>query len=276
MTKPKDTDARADKPQAESPAAIETPKTDSPARSRLSFIADTTRAIVNARDAATGAIMKTLSARPRLSRVTVLAASITLAAALGSVVGAIAGAALLRPAEEPVTVPTLTVNAFKGPFSQLRAEIAALKSSIEASNKNANAQFAKMTERVERAEKAQSEPAARLARSADSVERLERKSASGAASALVPLPIPAPGPTLASAPDTTGSVVAKQQDKPPVVSGWVLREIFDGRALVESRHGLYEIGPGAPLPGLGRVETIRRQDGRWVVVTPKGLIVAER
>jgi hypothetical protein len=27
------------------------------------------------------------------------------------------------------------------------------------------------------------------------------------------------------------------------------------------------------MPGLGRVEAIRRQDGRWVVVTNKGLIV---
>jgi hypothetical protein len=28
------------------------------------------------------------------------------------------------------------------------------------------------------------------------------------------------------------------------------------------------------VPGVGRVDAIRRQDGRWVVVTPKGLIVA--
>ena len=100
---------------------------------------------------------------------------------------------------------------------------------------------------------------------------MERKTAQ------VPLPIPAPGPTLAAAaPDATGSIATKQQDKPPVVAGWYLRDVFDGRALVESRYGLYEIGPGAPLPGVGRVETIKRQDGRWVVVTPKGLIVSER
>jgi len=27
------------------------------------------------------------------------------------------------------------------------------------------------------------------------------------------------------------------------------------------------------VPGLGRIDAIRRQDGRWVVVTAKGLIV---
>ena len=31
---------------------------------------------------------------------------------------------------------------------------------------------------------------------------------------------------------------------------------------------------GDSLPGLGRIETIRRQDGRWVVVTSRGLIVS--
>jgi hypothetical protein len=40
------------------------------------------------------------------------------------------------------------------------------------------------------------------------------------------------------------------------------------------RMGVFEVVPGANLPGLGRVETIRRQDGRWVVVTSRGLIVA--
>jgi len=84
--------------------------------------------------------------------------------------------------------------------------------------------------------------------------------------------------------ETTGSVAArqdtskhpKQQDKPPVVTGWVLRDIVDGHALVEGRDGLYEVGPGGNLPGVGRVETIQRQNGRWVVVTAKGLIVSAR
>jgi hypothetical protein len=101
----------------------------------------------------------------------------------------------------------------------------------------------------------------KIARLTDAVEKLERKTASTAA---------------AGEPEITGSIVPKQQDKPSIVSGWVIREIFDGAAMVESRHGLYEAVPGANLPGLGRVETIRRQNGRWVVVTPKGIIVSAR
>ena len=60
----------------------------------------------------------------------------------------------------------------------------------------------------------------------------------------------------------------------PTVEGWVLRDVANGSALIESRRGMYEVYAGDPIPGLGRVDAIRKQDGRWVVVTSKGLIVA--
>jgi hypothetical protein len=43
---------------------------------------------------------------------------------------------------------------------------------------------------------------------------------------------------------------------------------------VQGHGDIYQVVPGAPLPGLGSVEQIKRQDGRWVVVTPKGIIVS--
>jgi hypothetical protein len=60
----------------------------------------------------------------------------------------------------------------------------------------------------------------------------------------------------------------------PTVEGWVLRDVDRGSALIEGRRGVFEVYAGDPVPGLGRVDAIRRQDGRWVVVTSKGLIVA--
>ncbi len=39
------------------------------------------------------------------------------------------------------------------------------------------------------------------------------------------------------------------------------------------RGGILEVIPGDNVPGLGRIDGIRRQDGRWVVVTSRGLIV---
>src|SRR6266536_640466 len=84
----------------------------------------------------------------------------------------------------------------------------------------------------------------------------------------------APPPPPAA--ETTGSIAAApgaKPAKPGVVDGWVLRKAYRGAALVEGRYGIIEIEPGDNLPGVGRVEEIKRQDGRWVVVTPKGLIV---
>ena len=36
--------------------------------------------------------------------------------------------------------------------------------------------------------------------------------------------------------------------------------------------GMMEVSPGDNVPGLGRIHSIRQQDGRWVVVTSRGII----
>jgi hypothetical protein len=93
-----------------------------------------------------------------------------------------------------------------------------------------------------------------------------------------------PDPRSAVSNDATGSIQAAalvpspvsvvQAAIIPVVDGWVLRNVYGGSALVEGRPGLIQVMPGDSLPGVGRVETIKREDGRWVVVTTRGLIVA--
>jgi hypothetical protein len=56
----------------------------------------------------------------------------------------------------------------------------------------------------------------------------------------------------------------------------VVRDVHRGTALLEGRMGLIEVDQGDVVPGLGRVDAIRKQDGRWVVVTPRGLIMPPR
>ena len=190
------------------------------------------------------------ASRARMGRIAIVAASLAAAAALGSVAGALAGSALSRPAPEPA----LNANAVNERLAQLSSDLATLKSKLESANRDTGTQLSRVSERLDRAEKGQAEPAARIAKISEAIERIERKSAAG--------------------PEVTGSIVPKQEDRPPVVEGWVLREIEDGRALVQSRLGYFDVGPGSNLPGIGRVEGIRREDGRWVVVTAKGLIVS--
>jgi hypothetical protein len=211
--------------------------------------------------------------RARMSRVAILAVAMALSAAAGSTVGAMAASMFVKP--QPLSfddAKSIEVNNLRGVITQLSAEMASLKASIDNNSKSANAQFAKLAERVDRA---QVEPSQRVLKLSELVEKIERRTA--AAPAQAQAQVQPPAPTLASAPDVTGSVAPKQQDRPAVVTGWIIREVFDGRAMVEhDRLGFYEVVPGANLPGIGRVETIKRQDGRWVVVTPKGLILSQR
>ena len=58
------------------------------------------------------------------------------------------------------------------------------------------------------------------------------------------------------------------------MEGWALRDVDHGSALIDSRQGMFEVYAGDNVPGLGRIDAIRKQDGHWVVVTSKGLIVA--
>ncbi len=134
-------------------------------------------------------------------------------------------------------------------------------------------------ERVQ-AERAQAERAQAERAQAERIQAERRAAASAtppAAAAPVAAAAAAPVPP-AQGPEVTGNVGPAAQAKaaPAVVEGWVVRKVRDGAALVEGRYGIIEIEPGDDLPGVGRIQDIRREDGRWVVVTPKGLILSPR
>jgi hypothetical protein len=204
------------------------------------------------------------SAAPYVSRFSVLAAALALAAALGGMVGALAAYGLARPAVVPAAAAERTsledIQLLKENVVQARVELAALKLSIDSANRNTAAQLSRISERIDRVERSQAEPAGKLTKAVDTLERLSRGEASSK--------------------DVTGSLASPanglNQSKPATVEGWVVRDVYRGTALIEGRMGVIEVDQGDVVPGLGRVDAIRKQDGRWVVVTPKGLIMPAR
>ncbi len=135
----------------------------------------------------------------------------------------------------------------------LSENLAALKTSVNTSNTAQNTQIGKIAETLERVEKGQTE---------------QRKTIAAAAA------------STAHAAETSRASIAKPQTTDPnnalknsIVQGWVLRRVYDGAALIESRDGIIEVEPGSIAPGLGRIEGIKRQDGRWVVMTSRGLVI---
>ena len=207
---------------------------------------------------------KAESATPplRSTRFALLAASVAIAASFGAVAGSL-GVAKLGPAFNGTPVAVVPakehvadeVKALKDSVAQLRAttkslsdNLAALKTTVASSGAQSN----KIAETLDRLEKGQAEQ-----RKASTTQSAVPETTGSVKQATVPMVLGDPPTTL----------------KPPIVQGWVLRRVYDGAALIEGRDGIIEVEPGIVAPGLGRIEGIKRQDGRWVVVTSRGLVV---
>jgi len=215
----------------------------------------------------TGAEQKRVSSGGswRLPRFSRLAAVIALAIGGGAVAGSLGTLWVMQAQSSDQTIALNETNQLKAALERLNTDMVALRSSLEASNRGASAQFSRLTERVERAERSQAEPAAKIARLGEALERIDRRTRD--------IPDVAPS-TAMQEPRVPPPVPIKEISRVSVVPGWVVRSVYDGTALIQGRIGMIEVEVGDPLPGGGRVEAIRRQDGRWVVVTTKGLILA--
>jgi len=195
--------------------------------------------------------------RPR--RFALLAVCVALSAGLGALGGSLAVDGIGRLLAPPPPAPAAhadtseEIRALKDSVAQLRPNLKAIGDNVAAVRAGLNASFSSST--------------AQFAKIAEAIEKLERHQMERHVAAAPP---PAP------ASEATGSIAPAAAAKPAgpgVVEGWVLRKAYRGAALVEGRYGIIEIEPGDHLPGVGRVEEIKRQDGHWVVVTARGLIV---
>jgi hypothetical protein len=214
------------------------------------------------------------SGKRRMSAMAAVVALATVAGALGGSL-ATAGLGYVMAGNSAVSNNN---SALEASVARIDADILALKASVEHTSKTGVSQFNKTSDRLDKVEKAQAEPAAKLAKLSEAVEKLR-------AQAAAPAPVAAATPAAARdvtgtvSPPATAAAVPLPAPKPeiarlPTVDGWVLRDAANGSALIEGRQGIFEVYAGDPVPGLGRIDAIRKQDGKWVVVTSKGLIVA--
>jgi uncharacterized coiled-coil protein SlyX len=232
---------------------------------------------------------ETAAPKRRLSAVAMVVA---LAAITGAIGGSLATAGLGQVFGHDDSSSKTASRALEEQVMRIDADIAALKISSERAGKQATAQIGKATDRLDRVEKAQAEPNAKIARQNDTVAKLSDTVARLSETVAKlgesvekqrPAPAPAAAPVASvAAKEVTGSISASvptPAPKPevarlPTVEGWNLLDVGNGGATIEGRAGVFEVYAGDPVPGLGRVDAIRKQDGRWVVVTSKGLVVA--
>jgi len=188
----------------------------------------------------------------RSKRFAMLAASVAFAAAFGSFVGSVSGSGLARlifPSPSPPATPAVGSENTLAAMREIKRElagIAAIKASLENATRNAISQYAKIADRLDRIDQ----------------RNVAVADATGSLPAVPPPAAPATDP-------------AKLSDR--VLQDWIVHDVRNGRALVESRYGgLFAVGAGSVLPGIGRVDMIKRQDGHWVVLTARGTITSAR
>src|SRR5262245_47801704 len=206
---------------------------------------------------------------PRISRFTMLAAALALAAGGRGLLGALGAASLMHSGPAPIAVAGGKTSleefqALKENVLQARVELAALKVAIESGTRNSSAQFTRIGERIERVERLSAEPATKLNKAIELLERHARAETTGTSREV----------TGSINPSQT--VAAGLNTRSGALEGWVVRDVQRGTALIEGRMGLIEVDQGDVVPGLGRIEAVRKQDGRWVVVTSKGTIMPPR
>jgi hypothetical protein len=187
----------------------------------------------------------------------------------------------------------------------LEGTLAGLKDAVERAKQEAAGRFAQVTERLDRTQKMEQEVATRasalaervdsgprLAQIVERLDRMEKQAVAGhvkpaatvASAAEVPLrtgsipeqkPVPPSDVGRSEQAKTEAKAEAKPEPK-PAIEGWVLREVYDGVALIEGRNKrLLEVAPGQSLTGIGRVEAIEKRGRSWVVVTNRGIITSQ-
>lgn len=216
-------------------------------------------------------------------RLSAMAAVVAIAACVGAISGALATAGMMHFAS-PAPAQVADTSALDASVARIDADLVALKANVEHAAKSGVSQFNRANDRLDKLEKAQAEPMARLAKLSETVDKLRATppAAPAQAAAVAPAkettgaiaPAPTQVATAAAAPAPAPAAPKTEVGRLPTVEGWRLRDVANGGALIEGKGGLYEVYAGDPIPGIGRVDAIRRQDGRWVVVTSKGLIVA--
>jgi hypothetical protein len=222
-------------------------------------------------------------------RIAAIAAVVALAAVAGAAGGAFATATFMHGGSD--VAMNGSQASLEASLSRIDADTQSLKTGLDHTSKLGISQFNKTSERLDKLERAQADPAAKIARLGEAVDKLRAApAASPVAAAAAPAAssaskettgsiAPATAQQTAAAPavpktDVKTADVKTEVGRLPTLEDWVLRDVAQGGALIYGRRGVYEVYAGDVVPGLGRVDAIRRQDGRWVVVTSRGLIVA--
>jgi hypothetical protein len=246
--------------------------------------------------------LRAVTPAPTRPRYALQAAAVILALGAGWVGGSHLGASATASATAPAWAEAASagIRDNRDDLVRLAGDVRALKVTLEAlkdglDKPRPDAGTRQVMERLERSERVALDASARLVKVAEQLDRIEREPAKAAGSlterlerierqviatantvASAPVPVAAAAKAATPIPDPTQTAsLPKPDPRQTRIEGWVLLEVYDGAALVESRNKVHEVALGQTLPGVGKVLAIEKRGKAWMVVTDKGFIGAE-
>jgi len=166
-----------------------------------------------------------------------------------------------------------TIVQLRRQVSGVSENLDGLRTAVDLSSKATSDRFGRFAENLDRIERVGSSSTAKL-------DRLAQTQAPVSATSQ-PQPSAQPMPAMASAgsgAEITGSVSPTERAPAPrkVVKGWSVREAYEGVAILQGPDGVVEAVLGQQVSGLGRIEDIRNENGRLVVLSGAGAILSAR
>jgi hypothetical protein len=164
-----------------------------------------------------------------------------------------------------------TVAQLRRQISGVSENLDGLRTAVDLSSKATNDRFGRFAENLDRIERVSSSSTAKL-------DRLAQAQAQVPLPAAAPPQQPLPVMAAATAPETTGSVSPTERPSVPrkVVKGWSVRQAYEGIAILQGPNGVVEAVLGQQVPGLGRIEDIRNENGRLLVESSGGVVYSSR
>ncbi|PNG27540.1 hypothetical protein [Methylocella silvestris] len=146
----------------------------------------------------------------------------------------------------------------------LEKSVDALKAKVDSIKTDSAGALSELAAKVDRLQR---DPA--LKQVAERLDRIEKQTA---------LPTGSIAPIVKAATQEQKNAPPKSQPaadaskRPQLITSWVVRQVYDGVALIENARGSMEVAIGDQIPGAGTVKSIERRGGGWIVVTSRGLV----
>ncbi|MDF0579360.1 hypothetical protein [Bradyrhizobium yuanmingense] len=172
-----------------------------------------------------------------------------------------------------------TVAQLRKQVSGVSENLDGLRTAVDQSSKVTNDRFGRFAENLDRIERVSSSSTVKLDKLAQVQAQAQAAQAPAPATVQTQPALPQ-GPMMAAvaAPEFTGSVPAPERASAPrkAIKGWAVRQAYEGIAILQGPNGVIEAVLGQQVPGLGRIEEIRNENGRLVVEAGGGVIYSSR